>query len=346
LSHQQRHHANPTVDTKGALAIGLWYLVNISTVILNKWLFDNMQFGYPLLLTWCHMSMSYLLAFLVLRVFRLMPLTVVNSTDRFSKIAPLAYDHVPAALSLVPPSPPSLPPPLLSVIFILNIVLGNFSLHFVPVSFMQTVKSAVPAFTYLFQVVLAYRQFEVDTAASLIPVVFGVMLATWTEVNFNFIGFMCAIIASVTTAIQSIVSSFLLTGALKMDAVNLVYNLAPISSVLLFPFVIVFEWPALAANSSIITPYLVFLVALSSAVAFALNFSVFYAIKHTSTLTFTVAGNLKVVFVIAISVAIFRNPVSFTNALGIFTTIVGCWFYSGVQERHKLLAQKRGSTSV
>lgn len=211
---------------------------------------------------------------------------------------------------------------------------------------MQTVKSAVPAFTYLFQVVLAYRQFEADTAASLIPVVFGVMLATWTEVNFNFIGFMCAIIASVTTAIQSIVSSFLLTGALKMDAVNLVYNLAPISSALLFPFVILFEWPSLAANSDIITPNLVFLVALSSAVAFALNFSVFYAIKHTSTLTFTVAGNLKVVFVIAISVAIFRNAVSFTNALGIVTTIVGCWFYSGVQERHKQLAQKRASTSV
>jgi solute carrier family 35 protein E3 len=78
------------VDTKGAIAIGLWYLVNISTVILNKWLFNNMSFGYPLALTWCHMSMSYLLAFVVLRVLNLMPLTNVSPTDRFSKIAPLA----------------------------------------------------------------------------------------------------------------------------------------------------------------------------------------------------------------------------------------------------------------
>jgi drug/metabolite transporter (DMT)-like permease len=232
------------------------------------------------------------------------------------------------------------------VIFILNIVLGNFSLHFVPVSFMQTVKSAVPAFTYLFQVVLAYRSFELDTAATLVPVVFGVMLATWTEVNYNFIGFMCAIIASVTTAIQSIVSSFLLTGALKMDAVNLVYHLAPISAALLTPFVILFEASEISAHSEILTPSLLFLVALSSAVAFALNFSVFYAIKHTSTLTFTVAGNLKVVFVIVISVAIFRNEVTIVNGIGILTTIVGCWFYSGVQERHKQQAIKRTSSNV
>jgi drug/metabolite transporter (DMT)-like permease len=218
-----------------------------------------------------------------------------------------------------------------SVIFILNIVLGNVSLKFVPVSFMQTVKSAVPAFTYVFQACLGQRVFELDLAGSLVPIVFGVMLATWTEVNFNLIGFLCALTASVTTAIQSIVSSLLLTGPLKMDSVNLVYHLAPISVLLLMPFVYWFEWQSVVERADILTPTLIFMLTLSSAVAFALNFSVFYAIKHSSTLTFTVAGNLKVVFVIAISVAIFRNEITIVNALGIITTIVGCWVYSGIQ---------------
>lgn len=237
--------------------------------------------------------------------------------------------------------------PAYSVIFILNIVLGNVSLKYVPVSFMQTVKSAVPAFTYLLQVLLAQRVFEFDLAGSLVPIVLGVMLATWTEVNFNFIGFMCALTASVTTAIQSIVSSLLLTGPLKMDSVNLVYHLAPISVLLLLPFVLWFEWNDMVSRPEILTPMLFALLTVSSALAFALNFSVFYAIKHSSTLTFTVAGNLKVVFVIAISVAIFRNEITIVNALGIITTIVGCWVYSGIQHANQQrLADKQQRLNV
>ena len=40
-------------------------------------------------------------------------------------------------------------------------------------------------------------------------------------------GFMAALIASMCTAAQTVVGSFLLTGNLRMDSVNLVYNMAP-----------------------------------------------------------------------------------------------------------------------
>ena len=40
----------------------------------------------------------------------------------------------------------------LAAVFTINIILGNVSLLFIPVSFMQTVKSSVPAFTVLLQV--------------------------------------------------------------------------------------------------------------------------------------------------------------------------------------------------
>ena len=175
-----------------------------------------------------------------------------------------------------------------------------------------------------------------DTALTLIPVVIGVMMATWTEVNFNWPGFLCALVASVTTAIQSIVSGFLLAGKLKMDPINLVHNLSPLAMCMLTPFVLLWEAPAVVERTDLHNVQFATLLLLSSCIAFALNFSVFYAIKKTSTLTFTVAGNLKVVFVIVISVAIFKNQVTIVNALGIVTTIVGCWLYNGVQMRKKL----------
>merc|ERR1711907_406917 len=302
----------PLSRTRGLFALGLWYSVNISTVILNKWLFKELNFHFPLLLTLCHMTMCYVLASIVLVGLRAWPLTPVSSAQRMNRIAPLAC------------------------IFVINIVLGNVSLDYVPVSFMQTVKSSVPAFTYVLQTALGYRPFESDTAASLVPVVFGVMLATWTEVNFNWIGFLCAIVASVTTAIQSIVSGFLLGGALKMDPVNLVYNLSPIAAVLLLPAFYMFEYSTLMREwDQVVTGNLIWLLIVSSIVAFTLNFSVFFAIKNTSTLTFTVAGNLKVVFVILISVAIFRNEVTATNGLGIIITILGCWWNNSVQYQKK-----------
>lgn len=37
-------------------------------------------------------------------------------------------------------------------IFCVNIILGNVSLRYIPVSFMQTIKSLVPAFTVVLQV--------------------------------------------------------------------------------------------------------------------------------------------------------------------------------------------------
>jgi hypothetical protein len=88
---KEQHMGVADMNQKGLLAILLWYLVNISTVVLNKWIFQKMEFPFPLLLTQCHMLMSYLLALIVLRVLRLMPETVVSSQDRWNKIAPLAY---------------------------------------------------------------------------------------------------------------------------------------------------------------------------------------------------------------------------------------------------------------
>ena len=127
----------------------------------------------------------------------------------------------------------------MATIFIVNIVLGNISLSYVPISFMQTIKSSVPAFTYFFQVAFLGRAFDGQLAATLIPIVGGVALTTWTEVNYDFIGFMTAFVASAVTATQAILGAKLLSGSLKMDSINLVYNMAPFAMVMLLPFVLI-----------------------------------------------------------------------------------------------------------
>lgn len=60
---------------------------------------------------------------MVIHVLKVKPLIEVNPQDRWSRILPMSF------------------------VFCINIVLGNVSLRYIPVSFMQTIKSLTPATT-------------------------------------------------------------------------------------------------------------------------------------------------------------------------------------------------------
>jgi len=203
----------------------------------------------------------------------------------------------------------------------------------------------VPAFTVLLQTVLLKQYSSQMTYLSLVPVVGGVALASFTEVNFEFIGFMAALIASLTTSIQSIVSSMLLTGALKLDSINLLYYMAPVSFALICPIAFVSELELLSQYDFEThgTSKVAFNLLISGVVAYLLNICVFFAIKSTSPLTFTVFGNLKVVAVIGISVLIFKNEITWWNGLGCFIAIIGIIWYNAIEyqikEAKKVVAQ-------
>lgn len=60
---------------------------------------------------------------MVIKVLKLKPLISVDPEDRWKRILPMSF------------------------VFCINIVLGNVSLRYIPVSFMQTIKSFTPATT-------------------------------------------------------------------------------------------------------------------------------------------------------------------------------------------------------
>jgi len=304
-----------------AVAILSWYATNIFTVVLNKYLFQMIDFKFPLTLTAIHMLVSSLGGFIVLKVLRLVPFQSIPRDKLLTNIFPLG------------------------AVFCVNIILGNVSLRWIPVSFMQTVKSLVPAFTVLLQVTWLKQYSSKMTYLSLIPVVGGVALASFTEVNFEIIGFLAALISSLTTSVQSVVSSMLLTGNLKLDSINLLYYMAPVSFMLIFPVALIFESESLREYDFEVhgTNFIIVNLFVSGIVAYLLNICVFFAIKSTSPLTFTVFGNLKVVAVICISVLIFRNEITWWNGFGCLAATLGIIWYNAVEyqikEAKKMAAQ-------
>jgi solute carrier family 35 protein E3 len=306
-----------TAGQKAVVSILLWWSTNIVTVLANKWIFQILRFSFPLTLTGVHMLVCSIGAYLTLRVFKTVPFIQIPLNKCLSNVFPLAF------------------------IFFVNIILGNISLRYIPVSFMQTVKSAVPACTVLLQVFGLKMTFPTGIYMALIPVVGGVAMATLTEINFEMIGFSCALFSCLTTALQSVLSSVLLTGENRLDSVNLLYYMAPLAFVVNLPFAYMYEMQGVINHSyeDVSAHVVVMLLLLSGFVAFLLNLSVFFAIKSTSALTFTVFGNLKVVIVIILSVIIFQNEITVWNGVGCVVAFVGICLYS--YQEYTIKEQKR-----
>jgi uncharacterized membrane protein YeaQ/YmgE (transglycosylase-associated protein family) len=99
----------------------------IADVNLNFFL-QKLDFKFPLSVSCVHFICSAIGAYIMIKVLKLKPLITVDPEDRWRRIFPMSF------------------------VFCINIVLGNVSLRYIPVSFMQTIKSFTPATTGQVQV--------------------------------------------------------------------------------------------------------------------------------------------------------------------------------------------------
>jgi hypothetical protein len=105
---------------------------------------QKLDFKFPLTVSCVHFICSSIGAYVAIHVLKAKPLIQVEPEDRWRRIFPMSF------------------------VFCMNIVLGNISLRYIPVSFMQTIKSFTPATTgasvksMLFLPVLVCCSFLID----------------------------------------------------------------------------------------------------------------------------------------------------------------------------------------
>lgn len=303
---------------RSILAILQWWGFNVTVIIMNKWIFQKLDFKFPLSVSCIHFICSTIGAYLVIKVLKLKPLIAVDPEDRWRRIFPMSF------------------------VFCINIVLGNVSLRYIPVSFMQTIKSFTPATTVALQWLVWSKHFDWRIWASLVPIVGGILLTSMTELSFNMFGFCAALFGCLATSTKTILAESLLHGY-KFDSINTVYYMAPYATMILAGPALFLEGPGVMQWFQTHTSLLSALTIIfgSGVLAFCLNFSIFYVIHSTTAVTFNVAGNLKVAVAVTCSWLIFRNPISAMNAVGCAVTLVGCTFYGYV--RHLLSQQPPGT---
>ncbi|KAI3976396.1 hypothetical protein MKX01_038695 [Papaver californicum] len=296
---------------RSLLAILQWWGFNVTVIIMNKWIFQKLDFKFPLSVSCVHFISSAIGAYIAIKILKIKPLIVVESADLWRRIFPMSF------------------------VFCINIVLGNVSLRYIPVSFMQTIKSFTPATTVVLQWLIWREFFDWRIWSSLIPIVGGILLTSVTELSFNVSGFCAALFGCLATSTKTILAESLLHG-FKFDSINTVYYMAPFATMILAVPALLLEGAGVVdwfqTHDNIISALIIIIS--SGVLAFCLNFSIFYVIHSTTAVTFNVAGNLKVAVAVMVSWLVFRNPIPAMNALGCGITLIGCTFYGYV--RHKL----------
>ncbi|XP_072965233.1 UDP-galactose transporter 1 [Typha angustifolia] len=299
---------------RAILAILQWWGFNVTVIIMNKWIFQKLDFKFPLTVSCVHFICSAVGAYVAIKLLKIKPLIEVDPEDRWRRIFPMSF------------------------VFCINIVLGNVSLRYIPVSFMQTIKSFTPATTVILQWLIWRKYFDWRIWTSLVPIVGGILLTSITELSFNVFGFCAALFGCLATSTKTILAESLLH-SYKFDSINTVYYMAPFATMILAVPAILLEGTGVInwfyTHDSIFSTMVI--IFSSGVLAFCLNFSIFYVIHSTTAVTFNVAGNLKVAVAVLVSWLIFRNPISAMNAVGCAVTLLGCTFYGYV--RHMLSQQ-------
>ncbi|KAK4409935.1 Isocitrate dehydrogenase [NADP], chloroplastic/mitochondrial [Sesamum angolense] len=212
-------------------------------------------------------------------------------------------------------------------------LLTNVSLGKVAVSFTHTIKAMEPFFTVLLSALFFGERPSIWVVSSLMPIVGGIALASFTEASFNWIGFGSAMASNLTNQTRNVFSKKLMVRKEEtVDNINLFSIITIISFLFLAPSAILLEGvkfsPSFLATQGFNVKDLCIRLILSGLCFHTYQQVSYMILQMVSPVTHAVGNSVKRVVVIVSSVIFFQTPVSPINSLGTALALAGVFLYS------------------
>jgi len=209
---------------------------------------------------------------------------------------------------------------------VLTVVLGLVSLKYVAVSFTETVKSSAPFFTVIFARLILNERTSLMVNLSLVPVVGGLALCSVTELSFNMVGFLAAVVNNCIDCVQNVFSKKLLST--HYNYINLQFYTSAAALLVQMPYMLYSRYSEGSDVSSSFSATLACALLLNG-VFFHMQSVLAYAVMGLiSPVTQSVANTLKRALLIWLSVLYFGNPLTLMSAFGTVVCIAGVFAYN------------------
>lgn len=281
----------------------LWYVVSSSNNVIGKMILS--EFPYPMTVTMVQLTSITIYSGPFFNLWGVRKYVDISWRYYFKFIVPLALGKFLASVT------------------------SHISIWKVPVSYAHTVKATMPLFTVvLSRIILRERQTKA-VYLSLVPIIVGVGIATLTELSFDMVGLVSALLATMGFSLQNIFSKKVLKET-NVHHLRLLHILGRLALFMFLPVWIYFDMFSVMKHPAITTgDYRVIALLFTDGVLNWLqNILAFSVLSIVTPLTYAVASASKRIFVIAISLFILGNPVTWINILGMLVAIMGVLCYN------------------
>ena len=195
-----------------------------------------------------------------------------------------------------------------------------------------------PIVTVVLYRVIFKRSYETNTYLSMIPLIFGVGLATFGDYSFTIGGFLLTLLGVVLASVKTVTTNRLMTGSLALTPLELLTRMSPLAAVQCLFYAAmngeISQVVAVAKSGDISTSFVIAVVG-NASVAFFLNNVSFQTNKLAGALTMSICGNVKQCLTIALGIALFDVRLTPLNEIGILVAGVGAAWYSRSELRSR-----------
>ncbi|XVF28117.1 hypothetical protein REPUB_Repub15cG0001600 [Reevesia pubescens] len=290
------------------LYLFIYILLSSGVILYNKWVLSPKYFNFPLpiTLTMIHMAFSGLVAFFLIRVFKV--------------VAPVKMTFEIYATCVIP----------ISAFFASSLWFGNTAYLHISVAFIQMLKALMPVATFSMGVMCGTDKPRCDVFLNMVLVSVGVVISSYGEIHFNIVGTVYQVTGIFAEALRLVLTQVLLQKkGLTLNPITSLYYIAPCSFVFLFVPWCLLEKPGIAVSQIQFNFWIFFSNALC---ALALNLSTFLVIGRTGAVTIRVAGVLKDWILIALSTVIFpESIITGLNIIGYAIALCGVVMYNYIK---------------
>ncbi|XP_037805491.1 solute carrier family 35 member E1 homolog [Lucilia sericata] len=281
----------------------LWYIISSSNNVIGKMVLN--EFPYPMTVTMIQLCSITLYSGPFFNLWRIRKYQDIPRGYYFRLIIPLAFGKFLASVT------------------------SHISLWKVPVSYAHTVKATMPLFTVILTRLIFREKQPTLVYLSLIPIITGVGIATMTEISFNMMGLISALISTMGFSLQNIFSKKVLkdTGIHHLRLLHLLGKLALFMFLPIWLYVDSFKVIQHPAITNLDYRVIALLFA-DGVLNWLQNIIAFSVLSLVTPLTYAVASASKRIFVIAVSLVILGNPVTWVNCFGMALAILGVLSYN------------------